>query len=78
MMSREDANVGEATMNGVGVKKRHAFPIALGPMVWKKLTWLLLIVTNKSLVAQFVFLRRKAKKGSGWDGYIEDAGLDIS
>jgi hypothetical protein len=69
MMSREEAIVGEATMNGVGIKKRHAFPIAIGllkfsffamAMVWKKLTWFLLIVTNIDLLAQFVFLRRKA------------------
>ena len=87
MMSREDAIVEEATMNGVGIKKRHVFPIALGiivfillsmAMVWKKLTWLLLIGTNIGLFAHFVFLRRKAKKGSGGDGYIKDAGLEIS
>ena len=48
-------------------------------MVWKKLTWLLLIGTNVGLVAHFVFLRRKAKKsGAGGDGYIKDAGMEIS
>lgn len=88
MMSREDAIVEEAAMNGVGLKKRHVFPIALGIiffilfamfMVWKKLTWLLLIGTNVGLFAHFVFLRRKAKKsGAGGDGYIKDAGLEIS
>lgn len=58
-----------SNINGVGIKKRHAFPIAIGllkfsffamAMVWKKLTWFLLIVTNIDLLAQFVFLRRKA------------------
>mmetsp|Transcript_31311 Transcript_31311/g.53467 ORF Transcript_31311/g.53467 Transcript_31311/m.53467 type:complete len:380 (+) Transcript_31311:60-1199(+) len=88
MMSREDAIVEEAAMNGVGLKKRHVFPIALGVifvilfamfMVWKKLTWFLLIGVNIGLFAHFVFLRRKAKKsGAGGDGYIKDAGLEIS
>lgn len=87
MMSREDAIVEEAAMNGVGLKKRHVFPIALGItvlillsmfMVWKKLTWLLLIGVNAGLFAHFVFLRRKAKKGAGGEGYIKDAGLEIS
>mmetsp|Transcript_3107 Transcript_3107/g.6437 ORF Transcript_3107/g.6437 Transcript_3107/m.6437 type:complete len:375 (-) Transcript_3107:337-1461(-) len=88
MMSREDAIVEEAAMNGVGLKKRHVFPIGLGIiffvlfamfMVWKKLTWLLLIGTNIGLFAHFVFLRRKAKKsGAGGDGYVKDAGLEIS
>jgi len=88
MMSREDAIVEEAAMNGVGLKKRHVFPLALGTiffvlfamfMVWKKLTWLLLIGSNVGLFAHFVFLRRKAKKsGAGGDGYVKDAGLEIS
>mmetsp|Transcript_20588 Transcript_20588/g.35089 ORF Transcript_20588/g.35089 Transcript_20588/m.35089 type:complete len:395 (+) Transcript_20588:145-1329(+) len=88
MMSREDAIVEEAAMNGVGIKKRHVFPIALAVvfltllgmfMVWKKLTWLLLIGANVALFAQFVFLRRKAKKANaGGDGYVKDAGLQIS
>ena len=89
MMSREDAIVEEAAMNGVGLKKRHIFPIALGIiffillsmfMVWKKLTWFLLIGTNIGLFAHFVYLRRKAKKAGadGDDGYIKDAGLEIS
>ncbi|KAL7547917.1 hypothetical protein ACHAWF_011189 [Thalassiosira exigua] len=88
MMSREDAIVEEAAMNGVGLKKRHVFPIALGLiftilfamfMVWKKLTWFLLFGVNIGLFAHFVFLRRKAKKaGAGGEGYIKDAGLEIS
>ncbi|KAL7539422.1 hypothetical protein ACHAXR_009282 [Thalassiosira sp. AJA248-18] len=87
MMSREDAIVEEAAMNGAGLKKRHVFPIALGIiffilfamfMVWKKLTWILLIGTNVGLFAHFVFLRRKAKKSGGGEGYIKDAGLEIS
>lgn len=87
MMSREDAIVEEAAMNGVGLKKRHVFPIALGTiffillsmfMVWKKLTWLLLFGTNIGLFAHFVFLRRKAKNAGGGEGYIKDAGLEIS
>jgi len=90
MMSREDAIVEEAAMNGVGLKKRHVFPIALGIiflilfamfMVWKKMTWLLLIGTNMGLFAHFVYLRRKAKRaggGNGGEGYIKDAGLEIS
>lgn len=88
MMSREDAIVEEAAMNGFGLKKRHVFPIALGIiffilfsmfMVWKKLTWLLLIGSNFGLFAHFVFLRRKAKKaGAGGEGYVKDAGLEIS
>ena len=88
MMSREDAIVEEAAMNGVGIKKRHVFPIALAIvfltllamfMVWKKMTWLLLIGANVGLFAQFVFLRRKAKKANaGGDGYVKDAGLQIS
>lgn len=88
LMSREDAIVEEAAMNGVGLKKRHIFPIALGIvflvlfamfMIWKKLTWFLLIGINVGLFAHFVFLRRKAKKsGAGGDGYIKDAGLEIS
>jgi hypothetical protein len=75
-------------MNGVGIKKRHVFPIALAVvfltllgmfMVWKKLTWRLLIGANVGLLAQFVFLRRKAKKANaGGDGYVKDAGLQIS
>jgi len=87
MMSREDAIVEEAAMNGVGLKKRHVFPIALGIiffvlfamfMVWKKLAWILLIGTNFGLFAHFVFLRRKAKKSGGGEGYVKDAGLEIS
>jgi hypothetical protein len=90
MMSREDAIVEEAAMNGVGLKKRHVFPIALGViflilfamfMVWKKMTWLFLIGTNMGLFAHFVYLRRKAKRaggGNGGEGYIKDAGLEIS
>ena len=88
LMSREDAIVEEAAMNGIGLKKRHVFPIALGViffillamfMVWKKFTWILLIGTNIGLFAHFVYLRRKAKKaGNGGDGYIKDAGLEIS
>lgn len=89
MMTREDAIVEEAAMNGIGLKKRHIFPIALGILfmillgmflAWKKLTWILLIGVNIGLFAQFVFLRRKAKKANaGTDaGYIKDAGLQIS
>lgn len=88
MMTREDAIVEEAAMNGVGIKKRHVFPIALGLfflillgmfMAWKKFTWLLLIGVNVGLFAQFVFLRRKAKKANaGEGGYVKDAGLQIS
>ena len=88
MMSREDAIVEEAAMNGIGLKKRHVFPIALGIiffilfsmfMVWKKLTWILLMGTNIGLFAHFVYLRRKAKRaGGGGEGYIKDAGLEIS
>lgn len=88
LMSREYAIVEEAAMNGVGLKKRHVFPISLGVvffillamfMVWKKLTWILLIGTNVGLFAHFVYLRRKAKKaGNGGEGYIKDAGLEIS
>ena len=89
MMTREDAIVEEAAMNGIGLKKRHVFPIALGILfmillgmflAWKKLTWILLIGVNIGLFAQFVFLRRKAKKANaGTDaGYIKDAGLQIS
>lgn len=88
MMSREDAIVEEAAMNGIGIKKRHVFPIALGVvflillgmfMVWKKLTWLFLIGANVGMFAQFVFLRRKAKKANAGDvGYVKDAGLQIS
>lgn len=85
MMSREDAIVEEAAMNGVGLKKRHVFPIALAVifatlfamfMVWKKMTWILLVGTNVGLFAHFVFLRRKAKKAG--EGYVKDAGLEIS
>lgn len=88
MMTREDAIVEEAAMNGIGLKKRHVFPIAVGIvfvilfamiMVWKRLTWLLLLGTNVGLFAHFVFLRRKAMKaGAGGDGYVKDAGLEIS
>ena len=89
MMTREDAIMEEAAMNGVGIKKRHVFPIALGVlffiligmfMSWKKMTWILLIGTNVGLFAQFVYLRRKAKKAyaGGDSGYIKDAGLQIS
>mmetsp|Transcript_6301 Transcript_6301/g.10276 ORF Transcript_6301/g.10276 Transcript_6301/m.10276 type:complete len:395 (-) Transcript_6301:190-1374(-) len=88
MMSREDAIVEEAAMNGIGIKKRHVFPIALAVvfvtllsmfMAWKKLTWILLIGANVALFAQFVYLRRKAKKANaGGDGYVKDAGLQIS
>jgi len=88
LMSREDAIVEEAAMNGIGLKKRHVFPVALGIiflvlfsmfMVWKKLTWFLLLGTNVGLSAHFVYLRRKAKKaGGGGDGYVKDAGLEIS
>ena len=89
MMTREDAIVEEAAMNGVGLKKRHVFPIALGILfmillgmflAWKKLTWILLIGVNIGLFAQFVYLRRKAKKANaGTDaGYVKDAGLQIS
>ncbi|KAL7437518.1 hypothetical protein ACHAXM_005665, partial [Skeletonema potamos] len=89
MMTREDAIVEEAAMNGIGIKKRHVFPIALGLLflillsmflAWKKLTWILLIGVNVGLFAQFVYLRRKAKKaGGGPDGgYVKDAGLQIS
>eukprot|EP00569_Conticribra_weissflogii_P006668 CAMPEP_0171340966 /NCGR_PEP_ID=MMETSP0878-20121228/8889_1 /TAXON_ID=67004 /ORGANISM="Thalassiosira weissflogii, Strain CCMP1336" /LENGTH=381 /DNA_ID=CAMNT_0011843093 /DNA_START=182 /DNA_END=1327 /DNA_ORIENTATION=- len=87
MMSREDAIVEEAAMNGVGLRKRHIFPIALGIiffiifsmfMVWKRLTWLLLIGSNIGLFAHFAFLRRKAKQRSGLTGYVKDGGLQIS
>ncbi|KAL3816857.1 hypothetical protein ACHAXA_005135 [Cyclostephanos tholiformis] len=87
-MTREDAIVEEAAMNGVGLKKRHVFPLVLGLvffvllamfMVWKRMTWILLIGTNVALFMHFVYLRRKAKKaGQGGDGYIQDAGLEIS
>jgi hypothetical protein len=70
MMSREDAIVEEAAMQGIGLKKRHIFPIALGVifftilsmfMVWKKMTWIFLIGANAGLFAHFMYLRRKAK-----------------
>jgi hypothetical protein len=87
-MTREDAIVEEAAMNGVGLKKRHVFPLVIGLvffillgmfMVWKRMTWILLIGTNVALFVHFVYLRRKAKKtGQGGDGYIQDAGLEIS
>ena len=87
-MTREDAIVEEAAMNGVGLKKRHVFPLVLGLvffvllamfMVWKRMTWILLIGTNVALFMHFVYLRRKAKKaGQGGDGYLQDAGLEIS
>ena len=87
-MSREDAIVEEAAMQGVGLKKRHVFPIALGIiivtilsmfMVWKKLSWLLLIGANLGLFAHFMYLRRKAKRASaGSSGYMKDGGLEIS
>ena len=87
MMSREDAIVEEASMNGVGLKKRHIFPIALGIifftilsmfMVWKHLTWILLIGANAGLFAHFVFLRRKARNSANSGGYLKDGGLEIS
>ena len=88
MMTREDAIVEEAAMNGIGLKKRHVFPLAVGIvffillamfMVWKRMTWILLIGANVALFAHFVYLRRKAKKaGQGGEGYIQDAGLEIS
>ena len=90
LMSREDAIVEEAAMNGVGLKKQHVFPIALGIVgltllgmvaVWKRWTWLFLLGTNLGLFAHFVFLRRKARReghGDGGDGYVKDAGLEIS
>jgi hypothetical protein len=88
-MSREDAIVEEAAMQGVGLKKRHIFPIALGTiffiifamfMVWKKLTWwLFLIGANFGLFAHFMYLRRKAKRANaGMQGYVKDGGLEIS
>jgi hypothetical protein len=86
-MTREDAIVEEAAMNGVGLKKRHVFPIVLALvfsillgmfMVWKRMTWILLIGTNFALFVHFVYLRRKAKRAQGGDGYIQDAGLEIS
>jgi len=88
MMSREDAIVEEAAMNGIGLKKRHVFPIVLGVvfmilfsmfMVWKKLTWFLLIGANLGLAAHFVYMRRRAKHASGTgEVYVKDAGLEIS
>ncbi|KAL3798998.1 hypothetical protein HJC23_005137 [Cyclotella cryptica] len=87
-MSREDAIVEEAAMQGVGLKKRHIFPIALGIiffiifamfMVWKKVTWLLLIGANFGLFAHFMYLRRKAKRANaGMQAYVKDGGLEIS
>lgn len=86
-MSREDALVEEAAMVGVGLKKRHIFPIALGIifftifamfMVWKRLTWLLLIGANVGLFAHFMYLRRKAKSRGGMGGYVKDGGLEIN
>ena len=87
-MSREDAIVEEAAMQGVGLKKRHVFPIALGIiivtilsmfMVWKKMSWLFLIGANICLFAHFMYLRRKAKRASaGSSGYTKDGGLEIS
>lgn len=87
-MSREDAIVEEAAMQGVGLKKRHIFPIALGIiffnilsmfMVWKKITWILLIGANIGLFAHFMYLRRKAKRANaGMQGYVKDGGLEIS
>ncbi|KAL7504655.1 hypothetical protein ACHAXN_004559 [Cyclotella atomus] len=87
-MSREDAIVEEAAMVGVGLKKRHIFPIALAIifftifsmfMVWKRLTWLLLIGANVGLFAHFMYLRRKAKRGAGgMGGYVKDGGLEIN
>lgn len=87
-MSREDAIVEEAAMQGVGLKKRHIFPIALGIifliifamfMVWKKITWLLLIGANFGLFAHFMYLRRKAKRANaGMQAYVKDGGLEIS
>ena len=87
MMSREDAIVEEAAMNGFGLKKRHIFPIALGIifftllamfMVWKRFTWFLLIGANIALFIHFVFLRRQARKSAGAGGYMKDGGLQIS
>lgn len=88
MMSREDAIVEEAAMNGLGLKKRHVFPAALGIifmilfsmfMVWKRMTWFLLIGLNLGLAAHFVYIRRKAKKAAGTgEVYVKDAGLEIS
>ena len=87
-MSREDAIVEEAAMQGVGLKKRHIFPIALGViffiifsmfMVWKKFTWLLLIGANIGLFAHFMYLRRKVKRANaGMQGYVKDGGLEIN
>ena len=87
-MSREDAIVEEAAMQGVGLKKRHIFPIALAIifftifsmfMVWKKMTWLLLIGANFGLFAHFMYLRRKAKRANaGMQGYVKDGGLEIN
>jgi len=87
-MTREDAIVEEAAMNGVGLKKRHVFPLVLGNvffillamfMVWKSMTWILLIGINVALFVHFVYLRRKAKKaGLGGEGYIQDSGLEVS
>ena len=87
-MTQEDAIVEEAAMNGVGLKKRHVFPLALGMiffmllavfMVWKRMTWILIIGTNVGLFAHFVYLRRKAKMGGqGGEEYVKDAGLEIS
>lgn len=87
-MSREDAIVEEAAMQGVGLKKRHIFPIALAViffaifsmfMVWKRFSWLLLIGANIGLFAHFMYLRRKAKRASGgMQGYVKDGGLEIN
>jgi len=88
-MSRDDAIAEEAAMHGVGLKKRHIFPIALCIifftiffmfMVWKKITWIFLIGTNIGLFAHFMYLRRKAKRagGMGGESYVKDGGMEIS
>ena len=88
MMSREDAIVEESAMNGIGLKKRHVFPIVLGIifmilfsmfMVWKRMTWFLLIGSNLALAAHFVYMRRRANQAAGTgEVYVKDAGLEIS
>jgi hypothetical protein len=59
-MTREDAIVEEAAMNGVGLKKRHVFPLALGIiffillamfMVWKRMTWMRVLRSLKKFLS---------------------------
>lgn len=87
LMSRESALAEEAAMVGIGLKKRHIFPIALAIiffillfmfLVKKKLTWLLLIGTNAGLFFHWIIIRRRARKDERASGYHADGGLQIS